>query len=44
MEEERQEEERRIAAMSLLSVVQTKVEEQPSGRMYVETEVERKKL
>ena len=40
-EEERQEEEGRIASMSLLSAIQTKVGEQLGGRMYVETEVKR---
>jgi len=44
MEEERQEEEGRIASMSLLSVIQTKVGQQPSGRMHVETEVGGMKL
>jgi len=43
MEEERQEEEGKIASMSLLSAIQTKVE-QTGGRMYIETEVEGKKL
>jgi len=44
MEEERQDEEGRIASMSLLSAIQTKVGEQLGGRMYVETEVGGKKL
>ena len=44
MDEERQEEEGRIASMSLLSAIQTKVGEQAGGRMYVETEVGGKKL
>jgi len=44
MEDERQEEEGRIASMSLLSAIHTKVGEQPGGRMYVETEVGGKKL
>jgi len=44
MEEERQEEEGKIASMSLLSAIQTKVGEQLIGRMYVETEVGGKKL
>jgi len=44
MEEERQEEEGRIASMSLLNATRTQVGEQPSGRMYVETEVGGKKL
>jgi len=44
MEEERQEEEERIASMSLLSAIRTKVGEPPSGRMYAETEVGGKKL
>ena len=44
MEEERQEDEGKIASMSLLSAIQTKVGEQTYGLMYVETEVEGKKL
>jgi len=44
MEEERQEEEGRIASMSLLNAIQTKVGEQSSSRMYVETKVRGKKL
>jgi len=38
MEEERQEEEERIASMTLLSAIQ-KIGEQSSGRMYVKTKV-----
>jgi len=44
MEDERQEAEGKIASISLLSAIQTKVGEQTDGRMYIETEVEGKKL
>jgi len=44
IEEERQEVEKKILLMSLLSVIQTKGREQFNGRMYVETEVRDKKL
>jgi len=44
MEEERQEEEGKMASMLLLSGIQTKVGEQTDGCMYVETEVKGKKL
>jgi len=36
-EEEKQEEERRIASFKLLNAIQAEVEGQPHGRMYVET-------
>jgi len=44
MEEERQEEEQRIASTTLLSTIQAKMGEQIGGRIYVKTEVEGKKL
>jgi len=44
MEEEKQEEKGKIASMSLLSSIQTKVREQLGGRMYVETKVRGKKI
>jgi len=44
MEEERQEEEGKIASISPLSAIQTKVDEQSGGHMYVEIEVGGKKL
>jgi len=40
MEDEKQEGEKKIVSISLISVVQTKVGEQFGGRMYVEIEVE----
>lgn len=39
MEEERRDEEKKIASMQLLNAIQAKVEEQPRGRMFVETEI-----
>jgi len=44
MEQEGQEEERRIASMSLISAIQTKMMEHYSGCIYVETEVRGKNL
>jgi len=44
MEEKRHEKETSIALISLLSVIQSKVGEQVSNRMYVETKVGGKKL
>ncbi|XP_048231260.1 uncharacterized protein LOC125370291 [Ricinus communis] len=38
-EEERQEEERRLASLRLLNAIQAKVEQKPRGRMYVETNI-----
>ena len=44
MEEARHEEEGKITSISRLSGIQTKVEEQPNGCTYVETEIRGKKL
>eukprot|EP00257_Ricinus_communis_P019332 XP_015578290.1 uncharacterized protein LOC107261709 [Ricinus communis] len=38
-EEERQEEERRLASLRLLNAIQAKVEQKPRGLMYVETNI-----
>jgi len=44
MEEGTQEEEGRVASITLISAIQAKVGEQTDDRIYVETEVEGKKL
>ena len=44
MEEERREGKTSITSISLLSAIQSKVEEQASGHMFVETDVGGKKL
>ena len=44
MEEDRQEEEKKIALMTLLCAICTRVGEQHSGCIYVETEVAGKKV
>jgi len=44
MKDERHEEEKRIAPMSLLSAIQSEMGERVGGRMYVETEVGGNKL
>jgi len=44
VEEEKQEEERRISSLKLLNAIQAKMEGQPCGRMYVETIINGKQL
>ena len=44
MEEDGQEEEKKIVSMALLGFIQTNVGEQPNGRMYLKPEVTGKRV